>query len=165
MTAFVIDAFDFCRLGERREGEIAVADMPRLAAECTSSSGILRWSLQGGVNVSGYSQLVMSVSGEVQVACQRCITPLAHTIASDQILVLAKNEEQADEIEALLEDDAIDVIVGDKAMKILDLVEDEALLSLPLAPKHDVCPEGAAPENFGSTRKPSPFDVLKGLKQ
>ena len=31
MTAFVIDAFEFARQQEHREGRIAIADLPRLA--------------------------------------------------------------------------------------------------------------------------------------
>jgi uncharacterized protein len=165
MDAFVIDAFEFCRLAERREGEIAVADMKRLSAECVDVATSLHWTLQGGANSLGYPQLVMAVAGAIHLRCQRCMTSLEYVIESEQVLVLAKSNEQADEIEAQLDDDTIDVIVGMKAMNILDLVEDEALLSLPLAPKHDVCPGNAATEGLSDVRKPSPFDVLKGLKQ
>jgi uncharacterized protein len=165
MDACVIDAFEFCRLAGRREGEIAVADMKRLSAECVDATASLRWTLQGGANSLGYPQLIMMVTGTVHLRCQRCMTSLEHAIESEQALVLAQNDEQADEIETQLDDDTIDVIVGMKAMNILDLVEDEALLSLPLAPKHDVCPGNAVTEVFSDARKPSPFDVLKGLKQ
>ena len=165
MDAFVIDAFEFCRLGQRREGEIAVVDMKRLSAECADVSTFLSWTLQGGANGFGHPQLIMTVSGKVNVRCQRCMTSLEHEIDSEQVLALAKSDDQADEIEALLDDESIDVIVGTKTMSILDLVEDEALLSLPLAPKHDVCPGNAVTDGLSDARKPSPFDVLKGLKQ
>lgn len=165
MGALVIDAFEFCRLAERREGEIAVADMKRLELECADVATSLRWTLQGGANSFGHPQLIMTVAGTVHLRCQRCMTSLEHVIESEQVLVLAKSDDQADEIETLLDDDTIDVIVGSKAMNILDLVEDEALLSLPLAPKHEVCPGNVVTDGSSDTRKPSPFDVLKGLKQ
>lgn len=165
MTAFAIDVFEFCRLGERREGEVSVADLPRLAAECIDAHASLRWTLQGGANSFGHPQLTMMVAGNVRLVCQRCMTALEHEIASEQVLVLVRNEEQADEIEELLGDESIDVIVGAKSMNILDLVEDEALLSLPLSSRHEVCPDGAVQDAAGNVRKPSPFDVLKGLKQ
>ncbi|HEY6773655.1 MAG TPA: YceD family protein [Oxalicibacterium sp.] len=165
MTAFAIDVFEFCRLGERREGEVSVVDLPRLAAECIDAHASLRWTLQGGANSFGHPQLTMMVAGNVRLVCQRCMTALEHEIASEQVLVLARNEEQADEIEELLGDESIDVIVGAKSMNILDLVEDEALLSLPLSSRHEVCPNGAVQDAAGNVRKPSPFDVLKGLKQ
>lgn len=165
MTAFAIDVFEFCRLAERREGEVSVADLPRLAVECIDTNALLHWTLLGGTNSFGHPQLTMTVAGKVRLICQRCMTALEHEIASEQLLVLAKSDEQADEIEELLDDESIDVIVGAKSMNILDLVEDEALLSLPLSPKHDACPEGAVQENAGNARKPSPFDVLSKLKQ
>ena len=93
------------------------------------------------------------------------MTPLKFDIASESVLVLAKNDEHADEIDALLADDTIDVIVGSKALNVSDLIEDEALLSLPQAPKHDVCPDNAAVDSVMNAKKPSPFDVLKGMKQ
>jgi uncharacterized protein len=42
------------------------------------------------------------------------------------------------------------------------LVEDEALLSLPLSPRHEVCPEGS--EAAVSSKLESPFAILKKLK-
>ncbi len=84
-------------------------------------------------------------------------------IASESALILAKDEANADEIEAMLEDDSIDVIVGQKALEILALIEDEALLAIPLSAKHDVCPDQASLDAIMSTKKDSPFAILKGL--
>ena len=163
MSAFVIDTFEFCRLGERREGRIAVADLARLSAECADSSGMLDWSLQGGTGKLGYQQLALSVSVTVQLACQRCLTPFSFDIRSESELVLAKDEAAAEEIDESLGDDEVDVIVGSKALDILVLVEDEVLLALPLSPRHEVCPDSS---DLGVLKegKPSPFAVLKQIR-
>ena len=42
MSAFVIDAFEFCRSNGYREGTTPVAEMTRLAAECADPSGTRR---------------------------------------------------------------------------------------------------------------------------
>lgn len=165
MSAFVIDAFEFSRLKERREGEVAIASLQRLAAECVNPTTSLRWSLVGGADAFGHPQLVMAVAGTVKLMCQRCMTPFDFAIASESELILAKTEEHADEIEESLADDSIDVIVGSKTLNVLALVEDEALLTIPLAPKHDVCPGNAVVDNLASDKKPSPFDVLRNIKQ
>lgn len=165
MKAFAIDAFDFCRLKERAEGEVAVAELGRLVQECADASGMLRWSLQGGADQFGHPRLELSVSGSVQLICQRCLKPFPYEMATQSVLILARDEDSADEIEELLADDAIDVIVGSARMDVLALVEDDALLAIPFAPKHAICPDqvvGAAPF---SAEKPSPFSVLKDLKQ
>ena len=72
------------------------------------------------------------------------------------------DEASADETEEKLDDDSIDVIVGDAQQDLLQLVEDDALLALPLSPRHDVCP-GDAPA-VPQDKRESPFAALKGLK-
>jgi uncharacterized protein len=85
--------------------------------------------------------MTLSVSGTVQLVCQRCLAPFGYTIDSSTVLVLGKDDEEADEIEEVLDDETIDVIVGSRSCDMMDLLEDEALLALPQAPKHDVCPD------------------------
>jgi uncharacterized protein len=163
MNAFVIDTFEFSRLKERREGELAVAGFARLAEEVAEPSGVVRWVLQGGTDSAGHPQLSLSVSATVQLMCQRCLLPFAFEVVSQSVLVLARDEAAADEIDAMLADDGIDVIVGAKAMNILDLIEDEALLAIPLSPRHAVCPDQAGQdvEAAASVKRTSPFEVLK----
>ena len=69
---------------------------------------------------------------------------------------------QAEQIEERQEDENIDVIVGSTTMDLLMLVEDEALLSLPLSPRHEVCPEGA--QLTVDSKLESPFAILKKLR-
>ncbi len=164
MTAFVIDAFAFSRLQERAEGELQVAALARLASETADQAGVVRWSLAGGADKFGHPQLRLVITGQVKLICQRCLIAMPFEIASESELVLAKDEDAADAIEALVNDEEVDVIVGTAAFDVTALVEDEALLALPLAPKHDVCPAQAAvvPVVGG---KVSPFSILKNLKQ
>lgn len=163
MNAFVIDAFEFCRLKERREGEISVANSARLSGECVDKSAVLSWSIEGGISGLGFAQLTLSVSGSVSLLCQRCLTPCTFDIASESLLILAKDDAHADEIEAMQDDDTIDVIVGSKTLDVMALVEDEALLAMPLSAKHEVCPDVAALDALNGAKKSSPFDVLKRL--
>ena len=162
MSAYVIDAFEFCRTNGRREGSIAVAMLARLGRDCADQSGQLDWVLEGATSAHGYPQLTMTVAGTVQLMCQRCLIPFAFEIASCTVLMLGKNDEQADEMEGIIADDAIDVIVGSRSMEINDLIEDEALLALPQAPKHDVCPDVLATDGVLGG-KMSPFADLKSL--
>jgi uncharacterized protein len=163
MSAFVIDAFEFCRNNGHREGVTPVADMPRLAADCADKSGEIAWSIDGGQTRQGYPMLTLSVSGTVQLVCQRCLTPFGYEIDSSTVLVLGKDDAEADEIEEILDDESIDVIVGSRTCDLRDLIEDEALLALPQVPKHEVCPDSKLLDEARS-EKPSPFAGLKSLK-
>ncbi len=163
MSAFVIDAFEFCRNNGYREGTTPVADMLRLAADCADPSGTITWSIQGGQTKQGYPSMTLSVAGTVQLVCQRCLAPFGYGIDSSTMLVLGKNDEDADEIEEVLDDESIDVIVGSHTCDIRQLLEDEALLALPQAPKHEVCPDTKLMDSLKS-EKVSPFAALKSLK-
>lgn len=165
MNVLVIDAFEFCRLKERREGDFAVADMHRLAKDTLDKSGTIHWAVQGGSNHLGHPTLTLSVSGAVQLMCQRCLQPFGFDIDSVSTLVLAEDEEGIDEIEALLADDTVDVIVGSRSQNVVELIEDEALLALPLSPRHEVCPDQARMGAAEGAQKVSPFAVLKGVKK
>lgn len=165
MNALLIDAFEFCRLKERREGEIPVADMPRLAKESVDHAGVLRWTLQGGKDKLGHPQLTVSVAAPVTLICQRCLAPFVFDIASESVLVLAPDEASANEMDALLEDEAVETIVGSRDFNVAELLEDEALLMIPVSPKHEVCDPLPVSEGAVSDEKVSPFAVLKNLKR
>ncbi|MCA1322726.1 YceD family protein [Herbaspirillum sp. alder98] len=165
MNALVIDAFEFCRHKQQAQGQVPVAELGRLAQETVDRSGAISWALSGDIDKLGHAQLSLAVSGVVHLTCQRCLTALPFEIDSKSLLVLAKDEAQADAIEQLLDDDQIDVIVGSAAFDAANLVEDEALLALPVAPKHDVCPDSGVVAEAKGTERASPFAVLKKLKQ
>ena len=164
MSAFVIDAFEFCRQRGVREGVLPVAQLTRLAADCADPSGELAWSAQGDVSPQGFAQLRLKVSAQVNLVCQRCLHPFAHQIDTNSLLMLGESEAHADEIEEILDDESIDVIVGSRSCDLLNLVEDEALLALPQSPKHEVCPDTGLLDAL-KTEKISPFEALKGLKK
>jgi uncharacterized protein len=163
MSAFVIDDFEFCRNNGYREGVTPVAEMTRLAADCANASGSISWQIQGGQTRQGYPSMTLSVSGTVQLVCQRCLAPFDYEIDSSTMLVLGKDDQEADEIEEILDDESIDVIVGSHTCDIRQLLEDEALLALPQAPKHEVCPDTKLMDSLKS-EKVSPFAALKSLK-
>lgn len=165
MESFVIDAFEFCRLRERREGRVHVADLSRLVGESVDGAGVIRWLLGGGVDWRGNPQLQLFVDGEVRLVCQRCLKPFGHAIHSNAALVLARDEESADGLDALFADEPVEVVVGSAAFDIRQLIEDEALLAIPLSPRHEVCPDQELPKPEQVGEKVSPFAVLKSLKK
>ncbi len=163
-VASVIDAFEFCRTNSTREGVTPVAEMARLVRDCADASGAISWHAEGGTSKHGFPQMQMAVAGTVQLTCQRCLNPFAYEIDSATTLLLGESDAHADEIEEIVDDETIDVIVGTRSMNLMDLIEDEALLALPQAPKHDVCPDTALLDSVKGEKK-SPFDALRELKK
>jgi len=165
MEAFVVDAFDFSRQKQERSGETAVADMARLSAELIDNSGLLKWSVRGGVEIQGHPGLTLEVAGTVHLRCQRCLGPLEFAIDTSSVLILASDDASADALEVQLDDDSLDVIPGSRSMDMTVMIEDEALLALPLSPRHDVCPDSSALDGLKQDKPDSPFAVLKNLKK
>jgi uncharacterized protein len=163
MDAFIIDAFDFCRQKQERSGEMALSDLPRLAAELTDTNGLLQWAVRGGVDAQGHPNLNLSVSGPVHLRCQRCLGPFEFDIDSESVLLFVEDEASAETLEAQLDDDSVDVVVGSRTMDMVALIEDEALLALPVSPRHEVCPDQSALDALKKDRLDSPFAVLKNL--
>jgi uncharacterized protein len=104
--------------------------------------------------------------------CQRCLTAFGFVVDSQSDLILARDEDSADEMEALFDDDEFDVVVGSKAFDVMNLIEDEVLLAIPQSPKHTVCPDHFVDGVVGETQvasievqtdesKVSPFAVLR----
>jgi uncharacterized protein len=79
----------------------------------------------------------------------------------------------ADEATAAAEDDTAeeDLLALSRSFDVLELVEDELLMEMPVAPRHDVCPEdvkmSVADPDFESAaaERENPFAVLGRLKQ
>lgn len=164
MSSYLIDPFEFCRNGESLSGKTLLSDLSRLSVVCADQAGELAWEISGLVNKRNQAQLILSVSGTVQLMCQRCLSPLAFDFDSETTVLLAKTEDQADEIEETLGDeDSVEVVVANGKINVLDLIEDEALLSLPLASKHKICPDSSVDEL--KSKQESPFSVLGKLKK
>ena len=65
--------------------------------------------------------------------------------------------------ESDINDDQTDSIPAEKRLDVLALIEEELLLSLPIAPKHELGECEISAE--GLSRSDSPFAVLTGLKK
>ncbi|KAF0165000.1 MAG: hypothetical protein FD157_1681 [Rhodocyclaceae bacterium] len=61
-----------------------------------------------------------------------------------------------------LEDDSVDAITAEADLMVQSLVEDEVLLALPIAPRHEEC---ESPLASASGHGASPFAALADLKK
>ncbi|OZA46134.1 MAG: hypothetical protein B7X81_07365 [Hydrogenophilales bacterium 17-61-76] len=108
-----------------------VAAFPRLASEFTQ--GTLFCRVTGRVNPRGSLSLQVKVSGEVDMTCQRCLSDMPYKVDMERTLYLARNEAEMERLDALPDSDAIQ---AGEVLSLVELVEDEVLLSLPVAVMH-----------------------------
>lgn len=107
----------------------------------------------------------------VPLECQRCLDAVETTIDTHMQLWLLYSEEQADR----LADDADYLVLDeDGRISLVEVLEDELILSLPLVALHEDCEVQAGANTTAGTheesgaaeepRRENPFQVLAGLK-
>lgn len=156
----IIDGLAFAREGAVAAGTIPVAAMPRLADLLADTDSALNCRVGGEKDGEGKSWLDLSVSGRLNLKCQRCLAPLALPVAvASRLLLVPAGQPWPDEE---LTDDGYDAVAAEQEMALLPLFEDEVLLALPIAPTHTSC---TAPATVVTGNEPSPFAALAKLKK
>ncbi len=79
--------------------------------------------------------LHLEIRGDVDLTCQRCLGGLTHEVAIERDVYLARNDAELERRDAD-PDSSGDVILMGSKLSLIDLVEDEVLLGLPLTPMH-----------------------------
>jgi uncharacterized protein len=162
-----IDSLDFARNGRGISGEVRIAELPRLLDILENPQGILSYTVQGGVDKQGTHFLDVSVAGQFRLRCQRCLNGLDYPLRLDTRLLLrdqASLDALDDNVAGGVEEE-FDSILADTHLNVLDLLEEEILLSLPIAPKHEL---GACQVTDGGNARreeKNPFAVLAKWKR
>jgi uncharacterized protein len=154
----ISDAFAFARDGRVLEGTLAVADLERLHDLLAELAGEVTFRLQG---FKGERRTHAAVGGFglAPLACQRCLEAVPCDLDVDSLLELVP--EGADLSQDELEDDTRDFLPVVRELDVAELVEDEILLALPVAPRHEKC---GLPGAADAGERINPFAALSGLK-
>lgn len=168
-TPRTIELGEFSRVGGTLSGTCEPGRLPRLSELLAGDEGAIAWTLSGErrPRPEGGSDrfLRLRLDGKVQVECIRCLQPVEVTLAEERLFRLTATESQAQRLDA--ESDEFDALVDDANFEVQELVEDESILALPIAPRHAECElpvESDTAEEEGAESRPNPFAVLRALK-
>jgi uncharacterized protein len=153
-----IDGFEFAAAAAKRQGVWAVSDFPRLRDMLASDAGEIRYEIEGVSDSRGRPALRVSLNGALQLRCQRCLEPMRFDVDSDEVLVLAATQAEIDADP--VDPESPDRLLAAEEVRVRDLLEDELILALPYAPRHEGCEAGAP---AGDSEKISPFAGLRGM--
>ncbi|MCY0388562.1 DUF177 domain-containing protein [Robbsia sp. Bb-Pol-6] len=158
-------AFDltaFIRARREMRGTAQLGDLARMVDELPADApanardALLTWFVRGetrrevrreaagngALTTSSHTvsqpYLTLEARGRSWLECQRCMQALAFPIEIDTVYRVMDSDAEADAI--ALDDSEIEVIVGSASFDLIDLIDEEVVLSLPMVPKHDVCP-------------------------
>jgi uncharacterized protein len=168
-----LDVRPFAEEGGKLAGQEPLRSHPRLLAEAQGREPEtpIAWSAIGELREPGHAVpqvwLRLQAGATLSLTCQRCLAPVQVPVSVDRWFRFVADEETAASLDGESEED---VLALSRAFDLLELVEDELLMELPLAPRHDTCPAVhvvAEPEGFegSSARHENPFAVLGQLKK
>ena len=162
-AAAVIDSLEFARAEQRISGRLSVASLRRLDDVLFDDRGDVHYTVQGGRNERNRPQLELRITGALHLQCQRCLSLLDYSVDIQSTLLLVARGESTDE--EMDDPEAPDAIEAAAELDVPALIEDEVLLSLPLAPRH---PEGACErrlETHVAGPQQNAFAKLAALKE
>ena len=169
-----LDVRAYAKAGGHLEGEAPLSAFPRLAADAAPHDGtepMVRWQADGELVTpmggAGQAWLHLRAAARLPMICQRCLGPALIDVEADRRFRFV-----ADEATAELEDDEAeeDVLALSRDFDLLELIEDELLMALPVVPRHEECPvpvklqAGEADLQEAGDAKPNPFAALQALK-
>lgn len=157
----LIDGLKFAHEAQHLAGELDVAAMPRLQDSIFEPAGRVRYALVGTTDRHDHPIIEVTVQGTIPLVCQRCLERLDfELLRTSRLMLVSAGNELPDVAE---EEPDIESIPAAEVANVADLVEQEVLLGLPLAPVHDrACVDVPAPVQG---ERESPFAVLRSLKR
>ncbi|NNJ95662.1 MAG: hypothetical protein HKP12_00700 [Gammaproteobacteria bacterium] len=159
------DTIDFFKQVDRNacyECVWPVQSFERLKDVIYDNKGEVKARLKFGTR-AGVRCLDGTVEADLELRCERCLDPVKYHIEGGFRFGLISSDEEA----GLLPEEFEPLIVTNAELSVIDLVEDELLLSLPIVAKHDEeCSEVLQKHsNNGKTQHDThrPFAALKDL--
>ena len=164
----------FAEAGVPLNGSTPLRNLERLALETAGQQPdlLVDWQATPELRAGSTGQmdiwLHLTAGTTLPLTCQRCMGSVHTVLQTDQWFRFVDSEDIA-----MAQDDAAeeDLLVLTPQFNLMEVLEDELLMSLPLVPMHDVCPElpvfvaGVLDAPLNETAKPNPFALLAQLKK
>jgi len=163
-----LDPFRLAQNGLKLDGQIPLAEMPRLTQYLLSDEGLVDVKMAFDIDEIGTPYMKGEFSVSVSLICQRCMSEMTLELKANSLLALVKSERK---VEGLAEQYEPWVLDSHDPVLTSTVVEDELILSLPLVPKHEtpclpdeVWTAGDETVIAEDEKAVSPFAVLSSLK-
>ena len=159
-----LDLYAAAEAGRVIRGRIALASLARVLPLTDSAAGELEVVLEFGRDQEGTRYLAGSIKGMLELQCQRCLESMDYPLNVKFRLGLVQDPDAQH-----LTDRYEPLIVTPEPALLAEVISDEVLLALPIAPLHedmDDCREVTADYHASAdAQRDNPFAVLEQLKQ
>jgi uncharacterized protein len=163
-----VEPYKLAARAESLEGLMALDLFERLAEQVGAQAGDCQVWLEFAIDAQGRRVIHGRLAAELQLPCRRCLEPLAQHVESEFLLGMVTSDALAAELPSTHEP----VLVENEQLNLLDVVEDELILSLPQVVYHDEAQCRVSRDQLSSgvdaesseSSPASPFEVLRRLK-
>ena len=168
-----LDVKAFAQAAGQLAGEDTVGAHERLMAETQGrgAASKVSWSAHGewrnARHVRPEVWLFLQAQAHLSLTCQRCLAPVEVPVTVDRSFRFVADEETAAAEDDQSEEDVLALSAG---FDLVELIEDELLMELPVAPRHQTCPEplklAVATPDFdqAAQQQDNPFALLQKLR-
>ncbi len=171
-----IEPIKWAEQGYSWSGDIPLERFNRIASESMVTAHNQHIHVQCTLTwKNGMAWLNASLKVSLPMQCQRCLEPVNTLIVTHVQLALLEDAAQAERLDEeadyiiLSEEHIVHPAPHPNQMDLLALLEDELLLSVPLAPRHEDCdytvPTVVIADEETLPERKNPFEILATLKQ
>ena len=156
------DPFAFARSAGKQRGDIAVALLTRLRDRLVGDTGFVSYEVRGCRDRRERFTLELEIHGNLQLQCGWCMAPVNYPLKIHATVLLAGPGKVPHEDDDLSDPEWIE---AGHDLNLVELMEDEILLGLPVSVRHartDCQADGLV--QSGTHAAESPFAGLAGLQ-
>lgn len=157
-----VDVWRMVQAQRSFEGSLPLARFARLRGSLANADGSVDYALQFGRDALNVAYLQVQASVGLSLVCQRTLETFVRATRVDQRLGLITDEAQ----EAALPPGYEPLLVEGTQLNLIEVIEDELILSLPVVALGPGAPLGLEDDEAPVTEEasPNPFAALAGFK-
>ena len=145
-------------------GQIGVGDLDRLGTLLAEQSGHVDVELGFSRDSGGRTIVSGTVTATVTLVCQRCLEHMRIELSPEVRASVVGTEDEAD----ALPDELDPLLCPEGELRLLEMVQDELILALPVIARHENDPRclPLTPDRPGGdgAKRDNPFAALSSLK-
>jgi uncharacterized protein len=171
-----IEPFKWADQGFQWSGQVPLSRFTRIAREASEPVEGQWVQVDCRLYMDDYQRIAWldgTLAATVPMTCQRCLEPVEVSIATQVHMALLTDEKQAGRLDEdadfviLSEEQVVHGVDDVQTIELIELLEDELLLSVPISPRHEACENKHQPvveDEPELIKRDNPFEALASLK-
>jgi uncharacterized protein len=158
----VIKLFNFAKKERSLGGVYKISSIPRISEIARNKEDNVKVDLSFYLENNKTPCIKGIINLNIILDCQRCLEALPIELKVDFKLAFVRHEQQAEGLDSSYE---LYVTKEEEELLTIDIITDEILLSIPMAPSHDFdCNQIINKDEIVEESRENPFTILKNIK-